>query len=320
MKGFAVTQPQAEFIAEIKLRNLNKEHLLARVNERESLQKEIAGLHSTRGSDAAIRDLISNQLKEVAKKYGTDRRTAIIEVKEESAPQEEVFVDDYNCRIFLTAHNYFKKISLVSLRSTAEQYLKDDDIILQEIEISNRAEILFFSNQFAVYKMKAYDIADCKASALGEYLTNLLALAEGERIVHMVPAGDYSGFMVFGFANGKVAKVSFDSYATKTNRKKLINAYSDKSPLVSMMWLPADGDLYLTRGKDKAMVINTELINVNASKNSSGVAVFSLKRNTELTGLRLADEMEGLDKEYFRVDKIPSAGHFVTLTMQVEKP
>jgi DNA gyrase subunit A len=319
MNGFSITQLQAEFIAEIKLRNLNKEYLLGRVNERENLAKEIHKLKSVMGSESQIHGIICEQLKEVIKKYGQDRRTAIIEAKEEAAPQQEVLIDDYNCKLFLTAHSYFKKISLVSLRTSGEQYLKDDDVIVKEIETTNRAEILFFSNQFTVYKMKAYDIADCKASALGDYLPNLLGMADGERILYMTLAGDYKGYMLFGFANGKVAKVAFDGYATKTNRKKLINAYSDKSPLVSMTYLPDDADLYLTRGKDKAMVINTAIINVIATKNSSGVAVFSLKPNTELTGMKPADEVDGLDKDFFRVDKLPSAGHFILMNRRSKK-
>jgi DNA gyrase subunit A len=197
--------------------------------------------------------------------------------------------------------------------------LKDDDVIVKEIETTNRAEIQFFSNRHTVYKMKLYDIADCKASALGDYLPNLLGMADGERIVYMTLAGDYKGDMLFGFANGKVAKVAFDGYATKTNRKKLINAYSDKAPLVSRVYLQDDADMYVTRGKDKAMVINTALINVNATKNSSGVAVFSLKPNTELTGMTLASEVEGLEKEFFRVDKIPSAGHFILTNRKTKR-
>jgi DNA gyrase subunit A len=309
MNGFKITQPQAEFIAEIRLRNLNKEYLLGRVNERDYLKNDIKELTAIRNNDERIRALIGEQLKEIAKKYGKERRTQIVRVQDAPLPQEDVFIEDYNIKLFLTAHNYFKKISLVSLRSSAEQYLKDDDTIIQEIESTNRAEILFFSNRHAVYKMKAYDLPDCKASALGEYLTNVLGLADGERIIYIVNANGYKGYMVFGFENGKVAKVAFDGYATKTNRKKLVNAYSDKSNLVSAAYIAEDCDFYLVRGKDKALTFNTALITPNTSKSSSGVQVFTLRKNTFLTEMRMA--MEDEKDEYFRVNKIPSTGHFI---------
>jgi DNA gyrase subunit A len=307
MRGFKITEAQAEFIAEIKLRNLNREHLLNRVNERDGLRADIEEMTDIRQSDERIRSLISQQLKDIAKKYGKDRRTQIVHAQDAPLPQEEVLVDDYNVKLFLTEHNYFKKISLVSLRSSADQYLKDDDAIIQELETANRAEVLFFSSQCAVYKMKVYDLPDCKASALGEYLTNILGMADGERAVYMAIANDYRGYMVFGFENGKVAKVGFDSYATKTNRKKLVNAYSDKSNIVAMYWIENDADFYLTRGKDKALLFNTSLINANTSKASGGVQVFNLRRNTALTAIRPALE----EDDYYRVDRIPSAGHFI---------
>jgi DNA gyrase subunit A len=313
MAGFKITELQAEFIAEIKLRNLNREYLLGRVNERENLRNEIDGLTKTRESETLIRTLISGQLKEVAKKYGKDRKTQIIHVKDEPVVQEEAFIDDYNVKLFLTGQNYFKKVSLVSLRSSAEHYLKEDDVIIQELETTNRAEILFFSDQQSVYKMKVYDLPDCKASALGEYLTNVLGMSENERIVYMVIANNYKGYMVFGFENGKVAKIGFDGYATKTNRKKLVNAYSCKSKLVAAYYTPGDSDFFLTRGKDKgllkdkALLFNTSLITPSVSKSSGGVQVFTLRKNTLLTEIRPATD----DDEYYRTDKIPSAGHFV---------
>jgi len=309
MKGFNITQPQAEYIAEIRLRHLNREYLMGRVNERESLAKELAELKAILGSDERIRELISDQLKDVSKKYGRPRRTEIVHAEDTPAPSEESFIDDYNVRLFLTGHSYFKKITLVSLRSSAEQYLKEDDRVTQEMEATNRDEILFFSDQCNVYKMKLYDLPDTKASALGDYLPNLLGMEAGENIIYFALAKDYQGYMLYAFENGKVAKVAFNAYATKTNRRKLVNAYSGKSPLVSMHWVPSDEDLYLQRGTDKAMVVNSALIPANTSKQSGGVAVFSLRQKTVLTAMRPAGA--GHDLDYYRMDKIPTAGHFL---------
>ena len=327
MQGFKITQLQAEYIAEIKLRHLNREYLLGRVNEREDLQKEIADLKETHKSESRIRALIISQLKEVAKKYGKPRRTEIIYDAETAAPSDEVFIEDYNVKLFLTGESYLKKITLVSLRSASEQNLKEGDYIAQELDAANRDEMLFFSSACNVYKMRLYDIPDCKASALGGYLANILGLDAGERIIQMIPAQEYKGMMVFAFENGKAAKIPLSAYATKTNRKKLVNAYSDKSPLVNMAWLEADADLYLQRGKDKAMVLNSALIPLNTSKSSGGVMVFTLLKSKKvgitqmraLPGLVTPAEGEpvqdgGLsaeDRDYYRADKIPTAGHFL---------
>ncbi|MCL2373434.1 MAG: topoisomerase IV [Defluviitaleaceae bacterium] len=316
MNGFAITNPQAEFIAEIKLRHLNREHLLNRIAEREALAEEINNLKNTFGSEQLIKRLIATQLKEIAKKYGSSRRTEIIAAEDSPALAEETFIDDYNLKLFLTGQNYVKKISLASLRSSGEQYLKDDDFVAQELEASNKDEILLFSNQSNVYKMKMYDLPDCKASALGEYLTNLLDMAPGERILYITTAHDYEGYMVFAFENGKASKICMSAYATKTNRKKLINAFSARSPVVDMHWIPADSDIYLQRGTDKAMVINSALIPANTSKSSGGVIIFILRQNTKLTTMRPACP-EKDDIDYYRADKIPTAGHFLQKQMEL---
>ena len=316
MKGFAITTAQAEFIAEIKLRHLNREYLQNRIDERKDLEKELADLNATHGSDEKIRELIITQLKEIAKKYGAPRRTEIVDAEEAPAPPEETFIDDYNLKLFLTGQNYIKKISLVSLRSADTQYLKDDDFIAQELEATNRDELLLFTDKCNVYKVKIYDLPDCKASALGEYLTNILGMDPGERVLYLTLAKDYGGFMLFGFANGKVAKVQFNAYETKTNRKKLVNAYSGKSPLVEMHRVSEDIDLYLQRGTDKAMVVNSSLVPLNMSKSAGGVTVFTLRQKTHLTAMRPADP-ETDDTNYYRADKIPTAGHFLQKQMTI---
>jgi len=309
MKGFNITQPQADYIAEIKLRHLNEEYLMGRVDERKALEEELAELKAILESEERIRSLISDQLRDISKKYGRPRRTEIIQADATPAPPEESFIDDYNVRLFLTGHSYFKKITLVSLRASADHYLKEGDKISQELEATNKDEIIFFSNKCNVYKMKLYDMADCKASALGDYLPNLLSMEADEGIIYMALAKDYQGYMLYAFENGKVAKVAFNAYATKTNRRKLVNAYSGKSPLVSLHWVPEDGDLYLQRGTDKAMVVHSSLVPVNTSKQSGGVSVFSLRQKTVLTAMRPVGSGDDLD--YYRMDKIPTAGHFL---------
>jgi len=310
MKGFGITQAQAEFIAEIKLRHLNREYLTNRIDERKSLEDELAELNAIFGSEGRIREVIITQLKEIAKKYGQPRRTEIVEAGDAPAASEADFIDDYNLKLFLTGQNYIKKISLVSLRSADTQYLKDDDFIAQELEATNRDELLLFTNLCNVYKVKIYDLPDNKASSLGEYLTNLLEMSPGERVLYLAIAKDYGGYMLFAFENGKVAKVQFSAYATKTNRRKLVNAYSGRAPLVEMHWTADDTDLYLQRGTDKAMVVNSALIPVNSSKQSVGVTVFTLRKNSVLTAMRPVDHDAG-DLDYYRTDKIPTAGHFL---------
>ena len=315
MAGFAITEAQAEFIAEIKLRHLNREYLQNRIDERKALQEELATLSATFDSEQKICELIIEQLKEIVKKYGAERRTQIVHAHEEPVHTEESFIEDYNLKIFLTGHNYIKKISLVSLRSADTQYLKDDDFIAQEIEATNRDELLLFTDKQNVYKIKIYDLPDCKASSLGEYLTNILGMDAGEKVIYLTVAKDYGGFMLFGFANGKIAKVKFDTYATKTNRKRLINAYSAKSPIVALHRSDEELDIYLRRSTDKAAIISSALIPLNTSKGSGGITAFTLRKNTQLTVMRPVTE--GDDAEYYRIDKIPTTGHFLQRQMSI---
>ncbi|HQA57655.1 MAG TPA: DNA topoisomerase (ATP-hydrolyzing) subunit A, partial [Acetivibrio sp.] len=221
MKGFDIDQVQAEFIAEIKLRNLNKEYIINRISEIENLQKEIAELKDLHGSEKKIKKVIIKQLEDVAKKFGQPRRTEIIHEEHVEEITSDHLIEDYNLKLFLTKHNYLKKIPLTSLRNSPEHKLKDDDFIMQEIETHNKADLLLFSNKQTVYKLKIFEIEDCKASSLGEYLANLLELENGEEIIYMAATDDYKGYMIFAYENGKVAKIDMGSYATKTNRRKL---------------------------------------------------------------------------------------------------
>jgi len=220
-------------------------------------------------------------------------------------------IEDYGIRLFLTEENYFKKIPLASLRSAGEQKLKDEDKILYEMETTNRSEILFFSDRNNVYKMKASDISDTKASVLGDYLPNLLGMEAEERIIYMTVTMDYSGFVVFFFENGKAAKVQLSAYATKMNRRKLVNAYSSRAKLVYMEKLEEDTDFVLMRNRDKATLLNTDMIPINASKSASGIQVYTLKKNSVITAVIKPEAFFSEDIEYYRTKKIPSTGHFI---------
>jgi DNA gyrase subunit A len=318
MSGFGIDDVQAEYIAEIKLRNLNKEYLLNRISEMEQLENDMAHLSDILKDDELVKEVIIGDLNDVAKKYGAPRRTEIIHLDEEKETQiaTDDFIEDYGIRLFLTKENYFKKITLVSLRSSGEQKLKEDDEIIQELETTNKTDVLLFSSKQNVYKVKAYDLPETKASNMGEYLNNLVDMDSDEYIVYMAATLDYSGYMLFAFENGKVAKVEMSAYATKVNRKKLINAYSDKSPLIGAMFIPEDTDIVLVRDTDKALLFNTSLIGVKATKNTVGVQVFALKKkNSRLTRmLAVTDFVSDEAEKRYRTQQIPSSGHFISDT------
>lgn len=311
MSGFEIDQIQADFIAEIKLRNLNKEYILNRVSEVDELIKEIAELKDIYGNEGKVKRIIQKQLKEIAKKYGQPRRTEIIHEQHIEEVTTETLIEDYNLKIFLTEHNYLKKIPLVSLRANPEHKLKDDDFIVQEIETHNKAEILLFSNQFNVYKMKIYDIPDCKASSLGEYLTNLLGLDADERIIYITATDNYTGYMLFFYENGKGAKIEMSSYATKTNRKKLANAYCSLSPLIRMMFINEDLELAAVSSIKKVLVFNTEGINPKTTRDSQGVQVLTSKKGSTLVHMKTLEEIALTDVDYYRAKNIPAIGCYL---------
>lgn len=312
--GFDIDQKQAEYVAEIKLRNINKEYILNRIQEISELVDSIADLTAILSSDAKVKRIISKELKNVAKKYGTPRRTSIISDVDTEKLQAEDLIEDYGIKLFLTVHNYFKKIPLTSLRTSPEQKLKEEDSIMYECEATNRTDIVFFSDKHNVYKLKANDITDCKASSFGEYLANILNLEENEKIIYFTATTDYSGYMIFAFENGKVAKVPLESYATKTNRKKLVNAYSPKSPVIGMTYSSGDCDIVLIRDTDKALLFNTELIPLNVNKTSGGVQVFTMKKKSFITRMFNGSDFISDDIEKYRTKKLTSSG--ATLTQE----
>ena len=310
MKGFKITEVQAEYVAEIKLRNLNKDYILKRIAEIETLKKELEELKSTLESKTKINKLIEKQLKQIAKKYGSDRKTEIITADEIKDIVEEEIIDNYSVKLFRTQHGYLKKISLVSLRTSGEQRLKDDDTMIQEIEAQNSSEIIFFARSGDVYKIKAYDVPDSKASLLGEFIPNLVGLTEKEEIVGMSATDDFSGDLVFFFENGKAARVPLKSYQTKTNRKKLANGFSSKSPLVEMFYLPAETemDIVLFSDKDRAITVNTERIPLKTTRTTQGVNIMSSRKGS-IVSKAVPDSDSGLKNiERFRTKTVPAVG------------
>lgn len=311
MKGFDIDQLQAEFIAEIKLRNLNKEYILNRISEIENLQKEIADLRDLHSSDKKIKKVIIKQLEGVSKKFGQPRRTEIIHEEHVEEITSDHLIEDYNLKLFLTKHNYLKKIPLTSLRSSSEHKLKDDDCIVQEVETHNKAELLLFSNRQTVYKLRIFEIDDCKASSLGEYLANLLGLEEGEEIIYMAATDDYKGYMIFAFENGKVAKIDLGSYATKTNRRKLSNAYCGKSGLVYISHIIEDEELVAFSSLNKVLIFNTDSINSKSTRDSQGVQVLKAKKGSIMTLVKSINEVSFNDPDYYRTKNIPAIGCYL---------
>ena len=309
MSGFGIDKIQAEFVAEIKLRNLNKEYILKRTSEMEKLIEEIADLKKTAESDARIRKLIAKQLDEIAKKYGTDRKTVVIDAGEETVEPAESFIEDYNVKVFMSRENYFKKITLVSLRAASEQKFKEGDELLCEAEATNKMEMLFFSDKQNVYKMKLYDIPDTKASALGEYLPNLIGMEPDEKILYATPAYDFGGFMLFAFESGKIAKVDMKGYETKTNRKKLTNAYG-KGKIIGMLYCREECQVALFSNIDKCVVFNTKDIMTKTSRSSQGVQVMTMRRKSLLTRIELP-EVSLKSTAGYEARTIPSSGYYL---------
>ncbi len=307
MDGFSIDMIQAEFVAEIKLRHLNKEYILKRLADITDLKADIASISKTLSSDLAIKKLIIAELKEISKKHGKPRRTKIVMVDEIDAPDEEEFIENYKLKMYLTEQNYVKKVSLVSLRASNVHKLKEDDRFVCEIECENVDDALFFSDKANVYKMKISDLPDCKASALGEYLPNILGISD-EKILYMAVTKDYSGYMMFAFENGKIAKVPVKSYETKTNRKKLTGAYYEKTPVTDMRFLSSDTDLVAFSDMEKVLVFSTEKIASKASRSSQGVQVMTLKKGSKLSKICTVDEVAFKDLNVYRTKNIPARG------------
>ena len=309
MEGFGIDEIQAEYVANIKLRNLNKEYILKGIGEVDRLKDEIAQMQDILENEKKIKKIIIKELEDISKKYGTDRKSDIISGQELPEATETVEIDDYNLKVFLTRDGYFKKISLVSLRGADVQKLKPEDEIISEIETTNGKDILFFTDKCDVYKAHLYDLPDgCKASMMGEYLPNLLNMTEGEQVLFMAVTTDYSGFLLFAFENGKVAKVDMKSYETKTNRRKLTAAFYSKSPAVGMLYLTEDCDFILESKGGRYLAVNSSNIMLKSKRDTQGVQVYLSKRDKLVKKMMLASEC-GLEniKPYYS-SGIPSSG------------
>ena len=308
MIGFGIDQVQAEYVAEIKLRNINREYILKRVEETTSLESEIEDLEDTLARPSRIRKIIVRELEEVRKKYAEPRRTGILYDFVEEAEAAEDMIEDYPVTLFLSQQGYFKKITPQSLRMSGEQKFKEDDSLRVSVESSNAAELMFFTDRAQVYKIRASDFADGKASLLGDYLPSKLGMDEGESVAGMVLPGDYSGYMIFFFENGKAAKVELSAYKTTSNRRRLTGAYSDKSPLRAMLHIKEDREIAVYSTEPRVLIVNTALLGVKSTRTTQGVALLTLKKKFTLDTVRLPEETGITDLARYRGRSIPATG------------
>lgn len=307
MIGFGIDETQAEYVADIKLRNINKGYILKRIEEIDSLKEEIADMEDILSSERRVKQIIISELGDIAKKYGKSRKTMFIYGTEDEENEAEEEIPDYPVNLFFTREGYFKKITPQSLRMSGEQKLKENDEIIETYDGSNRAELLFFTDKYQVYKARACDFEDGKASVMGDYLPVKLELDPDERIIKMIAAEDYSGTLVMFFENGKCAKVPMASFETKTRRKKLANAYNDGSPLVSMTLIDGDCEFMLSSDAGKVMIFNTVLILPKAARDTQGVQVMRLTRAKLRSAVKYKDGMIK-DADSYRTKTVPVAG------------
>lgn len=307
MIGFGIDKTQAEYVAEIKLRHLNKEYILKRTKDIEELEKEIAELDEILKSKSRIKTIIVKELKAIADKYGQPRKSIIIYEEIEKYEETEE-IPDYPVTFFFTKDGYFKKITPQSLRMSNAHKLKDGDQIIQEIEFSNNCDLLFFTDKCQVYKVKASEFADTKASVLGDYVAAKLGMEEGENAVKMIVTKDYKGMLIFAFENGKLVKVPLDSYATKTNRKKLANAYSDKSPLVGVLFLEEDRELLLKSSCGRMLLVHSGALSLKTTRSTQGVAVMRNKKGHRLFEISVYKEDSIPNPQRYRTRSMPALG------------
>ena len=308
MIGFGIDQVQAEYVAEIKLRNINKEYILKRVEETSALQDEIEDLEDILARPARVKKIIVTELEDVRRKYAEPRRTGIVYGHEVEEYTEETTVDDYAVSVFLSREGYFKKITPASLRMNAEQKYKEGDALAQSFETSNAAEVMFFTDRCQVYKSRLSDFDDTKASALGDYLPAKLGMDEGESVVYMVLPGDYRGWMLFFFENGKAAKVELSAYRTTSNRRKLTGAYSDKSPLRTALCLREDCELAVYSTEPRVLVFSTALLGSKTTRATQGVAVLTLKKKFTLDYACPAEATGIANLARYRARSLPAVG------------
>lgn len=308
MIGFGIDEIQAEYVAEIKLRHLNREYILKRIKDIEDIENEIAELESVLASQNKIKKIIIQELKNVSKKYSAERKSKILYEYSDYNENEEEQVADYPVTLFLSRDGYLKKIKTSNLRMSGEQKVKEGDEIIRTTECSNADELLFFTDKQQVYKSKVNDFPDSKASVLGEFCPSKLEMEEDESVVYMALLTEYKGYMIFAFENGKVAKVDISAYKTKTNRKKLLKAYSNKAKLVQAEYIEDDAEIVLVSTSGKMLILNTALVTPKSTKDTIGVNVMTLKKNQTVVSFHHLKEGE-FEKEWrFRAKNLPASG------------
>ena len=308
MIGFGIDEIQAEFVAEIKLRHLNREYILKRTQETEQLETEIAELQAVMDSKSKVKGIIVSELNDVIKKYGRPRKSMLVYPGEIQEYEPEDDIPDYPVTLFFTKEGYFKKITPQSLRMSGEQKLKEEDSIVQTVEATNNTELLFFTDRCQVYKTRASEFADTKASVLGDFVAAKLGFDEGESAVAMIVTTDYKGCLLFFFENGKLAKVPLDSYATKTNRKRLANAYSEKSPLCRVYHIQEDQEFLLTSSSGRMLLVHTGAVAEKATRNTQGVAVMTQRKGHRLLNVEPFKEDMLKKPARYRTKSLPAMG------------
>lgn len=309
MIGFGIDKIQADYVAEIKLRHLNREYILKKTEDIEKLRAEIEDMEDILASRSRVKKIIVNELSDVVKNYDKPRRSEIIytsDIDDESEPDEEI--PNYPVTLFFTKEGYFKKITPQSLRMSGEQKLKENDEIIETVEAANNTELLFFTDKCRVYKAKAADFDDSKASVLGDYVASKLEMEPDENAVYMAVTTDYKGFMLFFFENGKLAKIDLSAYETKTNRKKLIKAYCEKSPVVNMFCVTEDKEYVMKSTSGRILLLNTGAIAVKTTKDSMGVSVMTLKKGHRVSSVKEYTDGEFVKPARYRTRTLPAAG------------
>ncbi len=309
MIGFGIDKIQADYVAEIKLRHLNREYILKKTEDIEKLRAEIEDMEDILASRSRVKKIIVNELSDVVKNYDKPRRSEIIytsDIDDESEPDEEI--PNYPVTLFFTKEGYFKKITPQSLRMSGEQKLKENDEIIETVEAANNTELLFFTDKYRVYKAKAADLDDSKASVLGDYVASKLEMEPDENAVYMAVTTDYKGFMLFFFENGKLAKIDLSAYETKTNRKKLIKAYCEKFPVVNMFCVTEDKEYVMKSTSGRILLLNTGAIAVKTTKDSMGVSVMTLKKGHRVSSVKEYTDGEFVKPARYRTRTLPAAG------------
>lgn len=309
MIGFGIDKIQADYVAEIKLRHLNREYILKKTEDIEKLRAEIEDMEDILASRSRVKKIIVNELSDVVKNYDKPRRSEIIytsDIDDESEPDEEI--PNYPVTLFFTKEGYFKKITPQSLRMSGEQKLKENDEIIETVEAANNTELLFFTDKCRVYKAKAADFDDSKASVLGDYVASKLEMEPDENAVYMAVTTDYKGFMMFFFENGKLAKIDLSAYETKTNRKKLIKAYCEKFPVVNMFCVTEDKEYVMKSTSGRILLLNTGAIAVKTTKDSMGVSVMTLKKGHRVSSVKEYTDGEFVKPARYRTRTLPAAG------------